>query len=1048
MHEHLNNSVDREELQMRESVSDDLHSADEKLSNSSLPQLTPGNNEDPEETEANNISRSFAGSDESANNSPKPTNNSGNYLPPGFTDLYSSVKGKGNPLSAGLSSEMNSATGISTNEVTVHTDSQADQLNRMLDSNAFAIGKEIFFGDGNFQPGINPGKQLLAHELVHTGQQGDNIVRRNNDEELKKLREYDQTSGNVSDDKSKLKAEKQSELDEFLNEQGGNQKHSLIGDEKQRQRDIGTEKKKLLKLDEQLKQLRYVYVHKLRQAGVSDQDTGDPFAPLAVPGVDRASFLKKAELLFQAYDLHIDEYNAINAELKSDREKLLESDAEKKQLYTDYGLSLTGVQAGKTKDPRTPLERAEELLKWAEAEARTTTTEYTELLRDKEKEDKKKKSKSDAFDAFSAAQKIIRDDLNGDITKLNVADLQLVLKYFLKGSLTDDDKFVLIMFLSRQINNDNIDKVFGYDNSSAVNPADIIKVLDTYDLLNYERRPYFEKKFNGSSNFLDLEKVRSTLITRLKDMKAAKDSNDALNKNKGWFTLSPYSTNKQEPYFPTGPRSFTSSFARNISQKKPTTLFPTVMFPSSGNIAANALQTAINEYEATSPYPPISTLQGPAWTYYVSYFNGAPPLTQSDFNTKYSTLSAIKFLLTTTMQPAQFVGGKYQTTGDMWKELGKELLFVAIETGVDYLQLKERLEYFKATNPSGYYTTLGSIGAAALVLSFVDQANSKASWAQTLTPIGQLGLSGSYSLVDKKLPVYDGSISNKLGFSWDTKRNDTPPGLSYFNSMYNQNNAHPYFKGADSVPGLFLNTGLTGSRTTTVNDKERDKLSYNFNMTLHCAPGSEGTTASEETVMGRIGMFIQQPFATAQTNSLINNSPQDDMYNLWGKSGFTYKKGSFTTGATLGGGGFNLSGDPQQRMFALDYKATVGMDKLKLGDFKLSANSTFSGSYADSPSKPEASTANLSFGTTLEWKTFKLSFSMDDDLTKPAVYNKYKLELEMNGLGRYSPWTVKAALMNFYNQGLDQAVINGGIIVGYKFGTGGTGFRMKKMYLH
>jgi hypothetical protein len=138
----------------------------------------------------------------------------------------------------------------------VHTDSQADQLNRMLNSNAFAIGKEIFFGDGNFQPAINPGKQLLAHELVHTGQQGDNVVRRNNDEELKKLREHDQTTINTSDDKAKLKAEKQSELDAFLNEQGGNQKHSLIGDEKQRQRDIGTEKNKLLKLDEQLKKLR------------------------------------------------------------------------------------------------------------------------------------------------------------------------------------------------------------------------------------------------------------------------------------------------------------------------------------------------------------------------------------------------------------------------------------------------------------------------------------------------------------------------------------------------------------------------------------------------------------------------------------------------------------------------------------------------------------------------------------------------------------------------------------------------------------------------
>ncbi len=55
--------------------------------------------------------------------------------------------------------------------VQVHTDAAAADAASSIGAKAFALGNDIFFGAGYFQPGTEKGDQLLGHELAHTAQQ-------------------------------------------------------------------------------------------------------------------------------------------------------------------------------------------------------------------------------------------------------------------------------------------------------------------------------------------------------------------------------------------------------------------------------------------------------------------------------------------------------------------------------------------------------------------------------------------------------------------------------------------------------------------------------------------------------------------------------------------------------------------------------------------------------------------------------------------------------------------------------------------------------------
>jgi hypothetical protein len=67
--------------------------------------------------------------------------------------------------------------------VKVHTDSQSDKLNRSLSSRAFATGPNLFFKQGEYNPGSKTGQELIAHELTHVVQQNGGSIKRKLDKE-------------------------------------------------------------------------------------------------------------------------------------------------------------------------------------------------------------------------------------------------------------------------------------------------------------------------------------------------------------------------------------------------------------------------------------------------------------------------------------------------------------------------------------------------------------------------------------------------------------------------------------------------------------------------------------------------------------------------------------------------------------------------------------------------------------------------------------------------------------------------------------------------
>jgi outer membrane protein OmpA-like peptidoglycan-associated protein len=52
-------------------------------------------------------------------------------------------------------------------DVRLHTDERAAQMADALDSRAFTLGHDIFFGAGQFDPASERGRELIDHEMVH-----------------------------------------------------------------------------------------------------------------------------------------------------------------------------------------------------------------------------------------------------------------------------------------------------------------------------------------------------------------------------------------------------------------------------------------------------------------------------------------------------------------------------------------------------------------------------------------------------------------------------------------------------------------------------------------------------------------------------------------------------------------------------------------------------------------------------------------------------------------------------------------------------------------
>ena len=81
------------------------------------------------------------------------------------------MRGGGAPLDPTARAFMEPRFGHDFSQVRVHTDTRAATVARSLDALAFTVGNDIAFAPGQYRPGSDEGRALLAHELTHTLQQ-------------------------------------------------------------------------------------------------------------------------------------------------------------------------------------------------------------------------------------------------------------------------------------------------------------------------------------------------------------------------------------------------------------------------------------------------------------------------------------------------------------------------------------------------------------------------------------------------------------------------------------------------------------------------------------------------------------------------------------------------------------------------------------------------------------------------------------------------------------------------------------------------------------
>jgi Domain of unknown function (DUF4157) len=89
---------------------------------------------------------------------------------PSVQSEISSTRGGGASLDSGVADRFGPSLG-DLSDVRVHTDDNADRLNRSVSARAFATGTDVYFAKGEYSPGSAAGDKLIAHELAHVVQQ-------------------------------------------------------------------------------------------------------------------------------------------------------------------------------------------------------------------------------------------------------------------------------------------------------------------------------------------------------------------------------------------------------------------------------------------------------------------------------------------------------------------------------------------------------------------------------------------------------------------------------------------------------------------------------------------------------------------------------------------------------------------------------------------------------------------------------------------------------------------------------------------------------------
>lgn len=77
----------------------------------------------------------------------------------------------GQAMAPSVQAGMEANFGRDFSQVRIHTGAAAEQKTHNMRAKAFAVGDDIYFGQGRYQPGTSTGIRLLGHELAHVAQQ-------------------------------------------------------------------------------------------------------------------------------------------------------------------------------------------------------------------------------------------------------------------------------------------------------------------------------------------------------------------------------------------------------------------------------------------------------------------------------------------------------------------------------------------------------------------------------------------------------------------------------------------------------------------------------------------------------------------------------------------------------------------------------------------------------------------------------------------------------------------------------------------------------------
>jgi hypothetical protein len=86
--------------------------------------------------------------------------------------VYDVLQSPGRPLDAAMRNYMEPRFGHDFSQVRVHADDRAGASARAVNALAYTVGQDIVFDAGQYTAATQEGRQLLAHELTHTMQQG------------------------------------------------------------------------------------------------------------------------------------------------------------------------------------------------------------------------------------------------------------------------------------------------------------------------------------------------------------------------------------------------------------------------------------------------------------------------------------------------------------------------------------------------------------------------------------------------------------------------------------------------------------------------------------------------------------------------------------------------------------------------------------------------------------------------------------------------------------------------------------------------------------